>query len=51
MLAQAGRIDILINNAGLSSYTPGIDVSDEELRQMFGMNGGEGGGGRVEGGG
>ena len=37
MLEKAGRIDFLVNNAGLSSFTPGIDISDTELRMMFGM--------------
>jgi len=38
VLAQAGRIDVLVNNAGLSNYAPGIEVPSEEIRQLFETN-------------
>jgi 3-oxoacyl-[acyl-carrier protein] reductase len=33
-----GRLDILINNAGIFSYKPLADVSEEEFDQMFSVN-------------
>lgn len=33
-----GRLDILINNAGIFAYKPVADVSEEEFDQMFSIN-------------
>ena len=38
ILAQAGRIDILINNAGYGQFGPLMDISQNALRQQFAAN-------------
>ncbi len=37
-LAHYGRIDILINNAGIGLYAPAYEASMEEVRNMFELN-------------
>ena len=37
-LARFGRADILINNAGTCIHKPALDVTDDEWRQVMGVN-------------
>jgi NAD(P)-dependent dehydrogenase (short-subunit alcohol dehydrogenase family) len=38
VLASHGRIDILVNGAGVNSATPFLDISDTELERIVGIN-------------
>ena len=38
VLASHGRIDVLVNGAGLNSATPFLEISDEELERMVAVN-------------
>ena len=42
MLAEAvdafGQVDILVNNAGVCIHRPAVDVTDDEWRQVMGVN-------------
>jgi NAD(P)-dependent dehydrogenase (short-subunit alcohol dehydrogenase family) len=38
VLASHGRVDILINAAGLNSATPFLDISDEEMERVVAVN-------------
>jgi NAD(P)-dependent dehydrogenase (short-subunit alcohol dehydrogenase family) len=38
VLAQGGRIDIVINGAGINSATPFFDISEEELDRIMQVN-------------
>lgn len=38
VLAQSGRIDILINGAGVNSATPFLDIADEEYDRIVNVN-------------
>jgi NAD(P)-dependent dehydrogenase (short-subunit alcohol dehydrogenase family) len=37
-VARFGRVDILVNNAGACIHKPALDVTDEEWRQVMGVN-------------
>ena len=37
-LALSGRIDVLINNAGIMGYSDMLDVTDEQWDRMYGIN-------------
>ena len=37
-VAQFGRVDILINNAGTCVHRPALDVTDDEWRQVMNVN-------------
>ena len=38
VLASHGRIDVLVNGAGINSATPFLEISDEELERMVAVN-------------
>ena len=38
VLAKFGRVDILVNGAGVNSPTPFFDISEEEIDRIFGVN-------------
>jgi NAD(P)-dependent dehydrogenase (short-subunit alcohol dehydrogenase family) len=38
VLAQHGRVDILVNGAGVNSATPFLDIADEELERLVTVN-------------
>jgi NAD(P)-dependent dehydrogenase (short-subunit alcohol dehydrogenase family) len=38
VLASHGRIDVLVNGAGLNSATPFLEISDEELERVVSVN-------------
>jgi len=38
VLASHGRIDVLVNGAGLNSATPFLEISDEELERVVAVN-------------
>lgn len=38
VLASHGRIDVLVNGAGLNSVTPFLDISDDEIERLVGVN-------------
>jgi len=38
VVSEKGRVDILINGAGVNSPTPFFDISDEELHRIFECN-------------
>jgi NAD(P)-dependent dehydrogenase (short-subunit alcohol dehydrogenase family) len=38
VLRREGRLDVLVNNAGIGSFGPVEDYSDEEIRQVFETN-------------
>jgi len=38
VLASHGRIDVLINGAGLNSATPFLEISDEEMERVVAVN-------------
>ena len=38
ILAEHGRIDVLVNNAGIVRNTPAEDVGDQEWRDIFAIN-------------
>ncbi|BET68076.1 SDR family oxidoreductase [Opitutales bacterium ASA1] len=38
VLAQSGRIDIVVNGAGINSATPFFDVKEDEVDRIFGVN-------------
>lgn len=38
LAADAGRIDVLINNAGMNIRTPALDVTDQEWETIVGTN-------------
>ena len=35
VLRRSGRVDILVNGAGINSPTPFLDISEEEFDQVF----------------
>ncbi len=37
-LALSGRIDVLVNNAGIMGYSDMLDVTDEQWDRMYGIN-------------
>lgn len=37
-LALSGRIDVLVNNAGIMGYASMLDVTDEQWDRMYGIN-------------
>ena len=37
-LALSGRIDVLVNNAGIMGYADMLDVTDEQWDRMYGIN-------------
>ena len=38
VLASHGRIDVLVNSAGINSATPFLDISDEEMERIVAVN-------------
>ena len=38
VLSSHGRIDVLVNGAGVNSATPFLDISDEELERIIAVN-------------
>lgn len=38
VLAQFGRVDILVNGAGINSPTPFLDIPEEEIDRIFNVN-------------
>ena len=38
VLASHGRIDVLVNSAGVNSATPFLDISDEEMERIVAVN-------------
>jgi NAD(P)-dependent dehydrogenase (short-subunit alcohol dehydrogenase family) len=38
VLASHGRVDVLVNGAGVNSATPFLDISDEELERVIAVN-------------
>src|SRR4051794_41555573 len=38
MVAEVGRIDVLVNNAGVCYHRPALEVPDEEWRSGVGAN-------------
>src|ERR1022692_1198389 len=38
VLASHGRIDVLVNGAGLNSATPFMEISDEEMERVVAVN-------------
>ncbi len=38
VLGSHGRVDVLINGAGLNSATPFLEITDEELERVVGVN-------------
>jgi NAD(P)-dependent dehydrogenase (short-subunit alcohol dehydrogenase family) len=38
VLASHGRIDVLVNGAGVNSATPFLDISDEEMERVVAVN-------------
>ncbi|MGZ6563332.1 MAG: SDR family NAD(P)-dependent oxidoreductase, partial [Solirubrobacteraceae bacterium] len=38
VLSSHGRIDVLINGAGINSATPFLEISDEEMEQLVAVN-------------
>lgn len=38
VLASHGRVDVLVNGAGVNSSTPFLDIDDDELQRLVGIN-------------
>ncbi len=38
VLARHGRIDVLVNGAGVNSATPFLDIDDDELERVVAVN-------------